>query len=400
MPYWYRREALDTSLAAYRALYPHLDLEFSVADDGTYPPLEVDGCIVTRLPEKPIALNPCVPLNAAVRASTGDIIVLTNPEILHTTNVLDAMLAELTGDKDYVAASCWDDKLGWLAGPKTRYDTKGRWPVPPGAHFHFCAMMHRSFFEAVGGFDEMYRMAPYGDDSDFLWALFVAGATFKTVDIPVLHTISDRTLWVGDQQTNFQLFWDKWNHLPEFIWSDSAHKMRMQLGWVGGLADGTVCGSGSTLAATQTARQWLPQICKNYGIHRLADAGAGDLHWARMLFANSIYLPFDLVPRHPDVTELDISKESLPRVDAILCRHVLIHMDPSRVKKTLDLFKQSARYLIASHYPESDNTFDPGKYYNQTNLAIAPYALGEPLEVIADTNEADCQLALWDLQSC
>ena len=59
---------------------------------------------------------------------------------------------------------------------------------------------------------------------------------------------------------------------------------RMQKGWRGGLHDGTVCGVGSTMGNTGNVRRWLPQIAEDYGIRFIADAGAGDRHWIRMIF--------------------------------------------------------------------------------------------------------------------
>ena len=130
----------------------------------------------------------------------------------------------------------------------------------------------------------------------------------------------------------------------------------------------------------------------------LNDAGAGDMHWLDdiILFKPIDYRPFDLVPREPGVKQIDISKTALPKADAILCRHVLIHMDPPRVQATLQFFMQSARYLIASQYP-TDNKFDPNVYFNRTNLTIPPYGLGEPIAITRDTDDEGCFLAVWDL---
>ena len=84
MPFWNRQRFLDESLAEHRRLYPDIDIEISICDDGSIPPAVVpEGVVLTRLPEKRYALNPCVPINQAVNASTHDIIVLTCPEIVH-----------------------------------------------------------------------------------------------------------------------------------------------------------------------------------------------------------------------------------------------------------------------------------------------------------------------------
>lgn len=401
MPYFNRREHLLASIAAYRDLYAHLDLEIVICDDGSTPSLEdISGCKIVRLEQKDIALNPCVPINAAIRASTGDVIVLTNPEVVHTENVLNGMLAELVGEKDYVTVACFDPALGWLAGPKTKYDSGGRFPIPRGSHFHFCAMFRRSLFDEVGGFDEMYRFGQGCDDSDWLWKVYVAGANFKLAPGIVTHARAERTKWFGSTEQNAELLISKWKHLPEFLWSDSAHMSRMQRGWAGGLSDGTPCGSGSTRTNTAKICEWLPKVFEDYGISSLNDAGAGDMRWTQgaVLYRPIQYKPFDLVPREQGVVQIDISKTALPKADAILCRHVLIHMDPPRICETLRLFQASgARYLIASQY-WADDEFDPAQYFHRTDLCDT-YGLGMPLEWVADTDDEGCFLAIWDLAS-
>lgn len=213
MPYWNRQRELDRSLAAYAALYPDLDIEFSICDDGSTVPVVAPGCIVTTLPQKDYALNPCVPINVAVRASTKDVIVLTNPEIEHREPVLAAMLDALQDENDYVTTGCLDTKNGmWLAGPQTKYGQEGREPSPPGGHFHFCTMFHRALFDRIGGFDEQYRTGQGCDDNDWLWALYAAGVKFKHVDGVVWHHRTPHK-WTGTTAKNAGILRKKWGRL-------------------------------------------------------------------------------------------------------------------------------------------------------------------------------------------
>lgn len=179
------------------------------------------------------------------------------------------------------------------------------------------------------------------------------------------------------------------------FWSDAELHARMLRGWKGGLADGTPCGSGSTLNATAVIRAWLPEIFKLYAIESVCDAGAGDLRWHRhsATFDAVDYRAFDFVPRHPLVAELDVTKQAPPACDAILCRHVLIHLDPPRIEATLALFKRSAMYLIASQYPDAP-AFNPAYDYNPTDLRPQ---LGAPLRQCRDTNFPGTFLAIWRL---
>lgn len=173
-------------------------------------------------------------------------------------------------------------------------------------------------------------------------------------------------------------------------WSDDALEDRMVKGWAGGLKDGTPCGGGSTRASARNVVQELPKLCEKYSITSIADAGAGDLHWIRDIEWNVYYRAYDLVPRDEEVDRWDITKDPLPLCDAILCRHVLIHFDPPRIERTLELFRQSAKYLFASQY-DNHRGFDSGRQYNPTDLRKW---LGEPLERIKD---AGSDLALWSL---
>jgi hypothetical protein len=209
-PYWMRQGALDRMGEQYARLYPDLALELVVCDDGSpKPAVAPPGVTVVRLPRKNRPLNPCVPINAAVNASTGDVIVLTNPEIEHREPVLGAMLAMLEHEDDYVTARCWDEHEGLvLAGPEVDYRKYGRQPVPPGAHFHFLAMFHRSLWERAGGFDEDYRYGRGCDDNDWLWRAHRANARFKACPVTVYHDSTEQLAW--KMPLNRDLFRSKW----------------------------------------------------------------------------------------------------------------------------------------------------------------------------------------------
>ena len=166
---------------------------------------------------------------------------------------------------------------------------------------------------------------------------------------------------------------------------------RMAKGWRGGLNEGTVCGQGSTKQNTKNVSVWIPDVCKRLNIQSICDAGAGDLHWINGLDWDVDYRAFDLIPRHPEVIKLDITTELLPVCDAILCRMVLNHLQ-ERVEMTLNLFRQSGKYLIATHF--SGGGIQRERQFNR--LDLEKY-LGKPLEMCRDGHEANCHLAIWEL---
>lgn len=210
LPYWKRQEALDRMFEHYDQHYSGLlDLEFSVCDDGSPVAAVVpEGVVLTRLPMKLLALNPCVPINAAIAASSGDVVVLTNPEVEHRTPILVEMLELLRGPDDYVIGACMDVRRGgvWVAGPGTNYES--RLPVPPGAHFHFLTMFHRELWDRVGGFDEDYRKGQACDDNDWVWRLFAAGARFRCTTRQVAWHYPSNLKW--RIRHNRELFFRKW----------------------------------------------------------------------------------------------------------------------------------------------------------------------------------------------
>jgi GT2 family glycosyltransferase len=188
-----------------------------VADDGSGDaPAVSPPAVLVHLPKKDHALNPCTAFNAGADFARGDLLVLTNPEIVHREPILEQMRDELNqlGPKGYVAASCWDAKSNsWychsaLMVPRTR---SGRAPMPAGAGLHFCSMLRAELFDQVGGFSEEYRDGQGYEDNDFLWKLHAAGAKFRICDnLTVDHIECPRTEWpAGGTRRNRMIFEQK-----------------------------------------------------------------------------------------------------------------------------------------------------------------------------------------------
>ena len=202
MPHYNRWERLRDALRAYDQVYEGYELEIIVCDDGsdeiesiesTFPLLRVD------LPPSP-PLNPCVPINRAVEAAK---------EVIHRTPVLAAMAEKLENFEDYVSASVFDTKRGYLTG-RTARERGSRAPYPPGSEFPHCALLRRDFFWFAGGYDEDYRHGRAFDDNDFLWRLERVGAQFHSVPHMVNH-VHEPLKW--NLPSNEPLFRKKWPDL-------------------------------------------------------------------------------------------------------------------------------------------------------------------------------------------
>lgn len=172
-------------------------------------------------------------------------------------------------------------------------------------------------------------------------------------------------------------------------------------------------GSGSELARTQSVRlgleDWLKRHCTE--ISTFLDAPCGDLNWMRAVaFPDGVrYIGGEIVralvaentKNHQSdrrsFIDLDIIKGPLPHVDAWLCRDALIHFPLSAAVAVVETFRRSGcNYFLSTTYPTADNAIDiTYGSFRPVNLAIAPFNLGEPLEMIRDTPESDGFLGVW-----
>jgi GT2 family glycosyltransferase len=218
MPYWKRPDALRVNLDRLYELYDEdYPIEVVIVDDGSPQPARINGGYpwpvrVIRLADKEHALNPCTPINIGVKESDGDIILLTNPEVIHQTRLVLEMANSL-GERDYPAASCWSVSGNrWYCHSTDEPLSNGRAKMPEGAGLHFCTMIRKSFFNEIGGFDEAYREGQAYDDNDFLWKLHEAGANFSIRDdLVTQHMDCPRCNWPkGGLDRNRRIFEAKW----------------------------------------------------------------------------------------------------------------------------------------------------------------------------------------------
>lgn len=220
-PYWDRAAVADRSCALLAQHYADLDLELIVVDDGNATPYRAPQMPfpvrVVRLQIKSGPLDPCVPLNRGVAEARGDIIAISGPEMMHTKPILAQMRDELGDDeKKYVLAAVWyAEKKVWHCHSTYKRSDNGDVGsmLPPGADYHFMTMMHRSLWDAAGGFDEDYRQGAGYDDPDFVLRLHRAGAKFLIRDDLVVDHIRNgaHAAWTAEMfERNREIFIRKW----------------------------------------------------------------------------------------------------------------------------------------------------------------------------------------------
>ncbi len=172
----------------------------------------------------------------------------------------------------------------------------------------------------------------------------------------------------------------------------------------------TRSGSGSTLAATETLRAHLTQLCQFLGIRRLADLGCGDLNWmSRISESFELYLGLDVVPELIAANEQaygarrghffgarDGSLDLLPKVDAILCRDVMTHLSNDQVLAVLAKVRESgAKYLLATTQATEENRDIAVGDWRVVDLTKAPFDLPRPFLQIDERLDGSKMLGVW-----
>ena len=140
-------------------------------------------------------------------------------------------------------------------------------------------------------------------------------------------------------------------------------------------SDESRSGRGSTLAATETIRAFLPKLFKKYKIKSMLDVPCGDFNWMGHVDMNGVsYVGGDIATKaiadnskkygkrkNTKFLVLNIIKDKLPAADLIFCKDCLQHLSYESVKKAIVNFKRSgAKYLLVTSYPLTLKNWDIG----------------------------------------
>lgn len=153
-------------------------------------------------------------------------------------------------------------------------------------------------------------------------------------------------------------------------------KEKYEEGWKSGLPE-TACGYGSRASTTVVQRNIIPQWVEKYDITSVADIGAGDLNWIKLINIGCRYTPFDLVPRHPEVKSFNLLTDRMPQADCFMVMWVLNHFPEAEAKLAMKkLTGTKARYLIMSFDPRQHSCTDI-PYIEEVEIR-PPHAPGNP----------------------
>ncbi len=159
----------------------------------------------------------------------------------------------------------------------------------------------------------------------------------------------------------------------------------------------SISGGGSTLKATNTLRIELPKLLKKLGVRTLLDAPCGDFNWMKDTdLGIDAYIGADIVPAMVESNQqlyssptrafmqLDLTKDELPKVDAIFCRECIQHLSMKHVYDLLRNCKQSgATYLlVTTHTKHKVNRDCDTGGSRRVNLELAPYNSPKPLYLL------------------
>jgi 2-polyprenyl-3-methyl-5-hydroxy-6-metoxy-1,4-benzoquinol methylase len=182
--------------------------------------------------------------------------------------------------------------------------------------------------------------------------------------------------------------------------------------------DESVSGAGSTIQHTQGIVHQLPKIFEMYNIKTVLDIPCGDFNWMKTVNLSKIDykgadIVGDLIAKNNQkykggnisFFKADILKDSLPKVDLIICRDCLVHFSDRDVINALHNIHQSnSKFLLTTSFP--NRILNPPivtGHWRPLNLQTDPFHLPVPEEVYFGGNKevsgayADKALVLWSI---
>jgi hypothetical protein len=182
-------------------------------------------------------------------------------------------------------------------------------------------------------------------------------------------------------------------------------------------SDESRSGLGSALETTATLRSRLPAFLARHGARSLLDVPCGDFGWLSTVPLDLDYIGADIVDTvvASNATKYggpgtrrrferrDLTMDSLPAADIVLCRDCLVHLSFANVFRTFaNLRRSGSSYLLTTTFLEHDANQDvEDGDWRVLNLRQAPFHLPEPDDVLvegcteSDGAYADKALGLW-----
>ena len=185
----------------------------------------------------------------------------------------------------------------------------------------------------------------------------------------------------------------------------------------------TRSGVGSSLDSTRVLRRELPNALRELGARVLLDAPCGDFAWMQHVDLTGIdYIGGDIVPAIVAEDQrmfgsdsrrfmtLDLTRDSLPDADVLLCRDCLVHLSYANIRAVLaNVARSRIRYILMTSFPgRGDNRDVEDGDWRTLDFEAPPFSLPKPVLTIVEECEeeegsyADKSLVAWkvsDLRS-
>jgi SAM-dependent methyltransferase len=287
---------------------------------------------------------PSIPNNVAIRQATGDIVILTCPEIMHLNNAIPFIVQPLLEDKKRLTIPSFmffDDRGTYTQLLSRQPNVDVRFLEKHEGHVQmpfFMGVWKKEIMD-IGGYDEDFTEGYASEDNDFVERLISNGCEYYRTPALVVHLFHglhctgqaqlENPLWVRNKK-----LWDdrkdqivrnvgkEWGSIKEPIIVveqpvivepitvvekpvvKEIEKIKPSLEEVftdiyknrKWSSTESASGTGSELKATVNIRKQIPIVFKKYGIKRILDIGCGDVNWMKTLFYDfEFYLGIDVV---------------------------------------------------------------------------------------------------------
>lgn len=217
MSYYNRKKLLINTLKTIQRSV-HKDIEVVIADDCSAPEHRLEDILEEYPFVKLIRLeaedrwytNPCVPFNKAIRATTGDIVIIQNPECLHAGDILNDLVTRIKPNDylTYAVYSADQEKTEFINDlpfdnehifhmiksqlqPMANITYQGEGTACWYNHsvyrpdsYHFLGAMFKTDMDDLGGFDEKYSNGVGFDDDEFLYRIRLKSMATPIQDLP------------------------------------------------------------------------------------------------------------------------------------------------------------------------------------------------------------------------
>jgi GT2 family glycosyltransferase len=212
MAYYNRRSLLINTLQSI-AKSKHKDFEVILVDDASVLSERVEDLVGEFPFLKIIRLertdkwytNCCIPYNIGIAQAKGNIVMIQNPECLHTLDIL-SYVNENINDQLFLSMGAYacskvstevlkakkaDPYFFMKSLPQITFNGSQGWynhskyrPV----FYHFCCALTKKNLDVLGGFDERFAKGIAYDDDEFVTRVQRMGLTRVIVDeFPVIH---------------------------------------------------------------------------------------------------------------------------------------------------------------------------------------------------------------------